>query len=148
MLNRSSIYGNRLFPPGLYYCKLLDCQVEHSSTGTVMWMLLRTGPSYGEFAGKLITSILYVSDKAAGLLAKFRQTFRITDEDDAKAIGRWGCVSIIDNQYKGTQFSNVIYVNQNWNMQQSNLQLEEGEKQGLLEWAVTPESPKPMAWPN
>jgi hypothetical protein len=132
------IYSNPSLPVGLYYCKCLDLKLVPSGDSSYLWILLLTGPSYQECAGQRLNSILHLTDASASLVKKFRKTFRIQDDEFSSAIGRWGCVSVFDNTWCGTKFSNVAYVKQTALMKKASLELEEGEKNGLLEWENPP----------
>jgi hypothetical protein len=58
MNHKASIYSNPVLPTGLYFCKLLDLHFD-ASDHPYIWSSLLTGPSYGEYSGTKLSSILY-----------------------------------------------------------------------------------------
>lgn len=119
MNHKASIYANPVIPSGLYYAKLIDLYVEENDSPYI-WASLMLSPAYGENAGKILSSILYMTPQSQTLVAKFKLTFRITGDDTLEnyqqSIGLWGCISIVPCVYQHDEFSCVVYITQNRQM--------------------------------
>jgi len=138
MNHKASIYANPLIPGGLYYAKLIDLYVEEKDSSYI-WASLMLSPAYGEYAGKILSSLLYVTPQSQTLVDKFKSTFRITGDDTLEnyqqSVGLWGCVSIVPRNYQHEDFSCAVYVTQNRQMRYVAEKLQKAEQEGLLEWA-------------
>ncbi len=77
---KASIYANPIVPACLYYAKLVDLHVEQEQSPYI-WASLMLSPAYGENAGKIFSSILYVTPQSQTLVAKYKLIFSITRED-------------------------------------------------------------------
>lgn len=138
MNHKASIYANPIIPGGLYYAKLIDLYVEREQSPYI-WASLMLSPAYGEHAGALLSSILYVTPQSQTLVAKFKSTFCITGADTIgnyqQSIGLWGCVSVVPRTYLHDDFSCVVYVTQNRQMRQIADKLRNDEENGRLDWS-------------
>ena len=134
---KASIYSNPVILTGLYYCKLLDLHLD-TSDKPYLWSSLTTGEYYGAYSAVKLASILYLTPKTEELVAKFKATFRISGADDLDAyldaLGRWGCVSVMQRDYQSTEFSCVSFVRQNRQMQLTSVSLEKREQMGEKAW--------------
>jgi len=137
MNHKASIYSNTVMPTGLYYAKLLDLHLD-TSDHPYLWSSLMTGSAHEAYADVKLSSIIYRTPKSEELIAKFKATFRIAGADNLDAyldaLGRWGCVSVSEHEYQGTEFSCVSFVRQNAQMQSTSMSFEKREQMGEKAW--------------
>jgi len=137
MNHKASIYANPIIAGGLYYAKLIDLHVEEQDSQYI-WASLMLSPVYGENAGKILSSILYMTPQSQALVAKFKSTFHISGEDTLEnyqqSVGLWGCVSVVPRTYQHEEFSCIVYITQNRQMRQIANKIKKDEEEGLLEW--------------
>ena len=135
MINTAPIYSNPVIDDGLYHAKVTDVHYNEDPASAIR-VTLRLAPFYDEFSGRTLFAVIYPTEKGRTLLNKFMKTFGVVNNDYSTAVEKWGCISLFQNTYQGTKFSNVNFVRQTQGMRQKSTQLEYLDQQGSLDWAA------------
>ena len=147
MIDLSSIYRNSRIPAGYYFVKVSDIDTEELKLSRPrIEVTLKVGPMHEE-GGTILHSIIHATDAAIYYFKNFVDTFWIRSNRYHEAIGRWGCIEVLNAKHGKTKYSAVKYVYQPQPIRMRTYEIAQEEANGLLDWgehetsAVTPPEP-------
>ena len=143
MIDLSSIYKNPRIRKGYYFVKVMDIATEELGLNRPrIYVELKIGPMHEESRTNL-HSIIHATDAAVYFYKNFIFTFLIRNNRYHEAIGKWGCIEVLNAKYGETKYSTVKYVWQSRERRNQIYQIMQEEEQGLLDWGEQPIKKEP-----
>ena len=113
MIDNSVIYSNPLIRPSFYCANI--CKLEQEPSDYLfpkLLIYLQIHPDH-ELGDIILTSIIHSTPNAQPVFNNFKYTFLTSDDEEInEAVGRWGVVQVYNNEFEGTCYSVVRFVEQ------------------------------------
>jgi len=128
-MNLKRIYRNSQdVPEGRYFAYIVDRRSARINEHTVHQVRFRIAASHQDYAGIELWSNLHLTEAGMAVFDRFKDSFRIDELDTDEVEGRHAKILIKHTSHKGTEYSEVRF------LEQSDADLERSEELEEAYW--------------